>query len=83
MNLLKGIVKGIKASVTGHGIKSMIPFAERGLETLEAIKTDPVKRWENIGKLGVFFVLSAGLIYLLGKGILSVDQVIELLEALN
>ena len=82
MNIIKGIAKGLKTAVTGGGIKSMIPFAERGLDTIKEIKTDPVKRWEKLGELIVYAALMAALLYLIATGKLSVADATEIIETI-
>lgn len=79
MKLIKGIGKGLKGIVSGGGIKDLIPLANGITEDIKDIKTDPVKRWEKLGGLAVKLIITLGVLYLIGKGVISVDEANELL----
>ena len=81
MKLLKGIARGIKSIFTGSGLKDITPLAFGIAENIKDIKTDPVKRWEKLGELTVKLLIAGGLLYMLAKGIISIEEVKTLIRA--
>jgi len=78
--LIKGIGKGAKFLFTKDGGNTFVNLVGSVSSDIKQIKTDPVKRWEGIGKLLIKLAVVLGSLYLLSKGIITFDQANELIE---